>query len=259
MIINKKNPTSNGQRHQIVLKKSLLSKNNRIVKSLLKGIKNVGGRSLSNGRITVRHIGGGCKRLYRQLNTTNNTTYSIVVSTFYDPQRNAFLSFNYDFIRNSFFFNTATDLVFPGSLVSCSSLSSDLKLGFRMKIKDIPTGSIIHSLSNSLYKIKYIKAAGTFGQLIQKDFVNCKVKLPSGKIVILSVETFATLGVVSNTSYNLIYVGKAGINRLKGNRPAVRGIAMNPVDHPHGGRTNGGRPSVTPWGKPTRGKPTKKI
>ena len=86
----------------------------------------------------------------------------------------------------------------------------------------------------------------------------CKIKLPSSAILTLPIESYATLGTVSNKLHNLEVIGKAGRNRLKGIRPSVRGIAMNPVDHPHGGRTNGGMPPVTPWGKPTRGKPTVK-
>ena len=87
---------------------------------------------------------------------------------------------------------------------------------------------------------------------------SCKVKLPSGSVISVPIDSLATLGSISNSQQNLTVVGKAGRNRLKGIRPTVRGIAMNPVDHPHGGRTNGGRPSVTPWGKPTKGKPTVK-
>ena len=93
---------------------------------------------------------------------------------------------------------------------------------------------------------------------MQKNKLNCKIKLPSGKLLNLLPHSYATIGVLANPEHNKKIIGKAGINRLKGIRPSVRGIAMNPVDHPHGGRTNGGCPSMTPWGKITRGKPTKK-
>ena len=128
------------------------------------------------------------------------------------------------------------------------------------KLKNIPTGSLIHSLTNSfnLDKVCFARAAGTFCQIIQRSVNIIKVRLPSGKIIELSPEVYATVGVLSNAQHNLVYLGKAGRNRLKGRRPIVRGVAMNPVDHPHGGRTNGGRPSVTPWGIPTKGKPTVK-
>jgi large subunit ribosomal protein L2 len=126
-------------------------------------------------------------------------------------------------------------------------------------LQNIPAGSIIHSLSfNKKLNSIYIKSAGTFGQLIQKNNFFCKIKLPSSKIIEVSNSAFATIGIVSNSQHSNVVLGKAGRNRNKGIRPSVRGIAMNPVDHPHGGRTNGGRPSVTPWGKPTRGKPTSK-
>jgi len=153
----------------------------------------------------------------------------------------------------------ATISVYPGSLISCDENNLDLRLGYRTVFKHIPTGSIFHSLAlNSNKKSQYIRSAGMFGQLIQKDLKNCKIKLPSGKIIETSVNAFGTLGMISNPEHNLITIGKAGTNRMNGRRPIVRGIAMNPVDHPHGGQTNGGRPSVTPWGIPTKGKPTVK-
>ena len=127
-------------------------------------------------------------------------------------------------------------------------------------INNIPTGSLVHSLTSSqnTHKTCFARAAGTFCQIIQKGVSTNKVRLPSGLICTVPKDAYATLGVVSNAQHNSIYLGKAGRNRLKGIRPCVRGIAMNPVDHPHGGRTNGGRPSVTPWGIPTKGKPTVK-
>ena len=128
-----------------------------------------------------------------------------------------------------------------------------------MTLKSVPPGSIIHSLSvSSIKNAQYIRSAGTFGQLIQKDLQHCKIKLPSGQIITVPLDSYVTLGIVSNFQHNLTYIGKAGRNRLNGIRPTVRGVAMNPVDHPHGGRTNGGRPSVTPWGIPTKGMPTVK-
>ena len=103
-----------------------------------------------------------------------------------------------------------------------------------------------------------IRSAGSFGQLIQKETFCNKIKLPSGKIISIPSSSTAVLGTVSNSNHSLCIKGKAGYNRLNGKRPSVRGIAMNPVDHPHGGRTNGGIPSVTPWGLPTKGQKTRK-
>ena len=123
------------------------------------------------------------------------------------------------------------------------------------RITTVPPGSILHSLSlNS--KIKYVRSAGLYFQVIQKDLNICRVRLPSGLIKNTPINSFGTIGIISNFQYSSTYLGKAGQSRLLGIRPSVRGIAMNPVDHPHGGRTNGGRPSVTPWGIPTKGKPT---
>ena len=252
-------PITNGSRHQLNLMKSFLSKNNSFFKKALAPSKQFSGRSTLTGRITVRHQGSGCKRLFRTLEETNLNSYSLVVSTFYDPKRSAFISLNFNFTTKTFFLKLLTESVFPGSILSCDKTNTDLRLGYRTVLKNIPTGSILHSIALSANKkAQYIKSAGTYGQLIQKDFKMCKIKLPSSAILTLPIESYATLGTVSNKLHNLEVIGKAGRNRLKGIRPSVRGIAMNPVDHPHGGRTNGGMPPVTPWGKPTRGKPTVK-
>jgi len=120
-------------------------------------------------------------------------------------------------------------------------------LGYRTNIKFIPTGSIVHNVSTLKNNIsQYIKSAGTFGQLIEKKRDYASIKLPSKKKLIVSTNGYASIGINTNILKNHIIIGKAGTNRNKGKRPHVRGVAMNPVDHPHGGRTNGGRSSVTP-------------
>lgn len=133
-------------------------------------------------------------------------------------------------------------------------------MGYRIPINNIPTGSLFHSLNlSNTNSIQIAKSAGSYCQLLQKNFKTCKIKIPSGKCIeILNKFSFGTLGIISNSIYRTIRLGKAGINRLKGRRPTVRGIAMNPVDHPHGGRTNGGIHWKTPWGIPTKGKLTVK-
>lgn len=259
MELIKLKPYTNGTRHQLNLKKNLLSKNNKIIKTLIIGSKSNSGRSSNTGHITVRHKGNGCKKNYRLINFFNTNYFSLIISTFYDPNRSSFISLNYDLQKKIFFNTLATECVLPGSIVTCNNEGSDLRLGCRMSLKSIPPGSLVHSISEGLnIKSKFIRAAGTFCQIIQKDFTQCKLKFPSGEIVTVSVNAFATIGVVSNFKHNLVIIGKAGRNRLKGIRPSTRGIAMNPVDHPHGGRSNGGKPSVTPWGIPTKGKPTVK-
>jgi large subunit ribosomal protein L2 len=261
MILKKLKPVSNSSRHSLLLLKSLLCKNNKTLKTLKKGIKKNSGRSSITGRITVRHQGGGVKRVFRDVNFTNNRFFAIVISILYDPKRSAFISLNFDINKKLFFYSINTNYIFPGSFICCDSKNIDLKLGFRTVLKNIPTGSVINCLSFSKLKnqkINFIRSAGTFGQIVQKNFLFSKIKLPSNQIIEVPTSSFATIGSVSNNLQKFIVFGKAGRRRLLGNRPSVRGIAMNPVDHPHGGRTNGGRPSVTPWGIPTKGKPTVK-
>ena len=255
MQIFKSKPYTPGVRHYINIKKSLLSKTNNLFKQTIKGLKRFSGRSSITGRITVRHIGGGSKRKFRELLLSNEEKTSVVVAVMHDPVRNSFISLNFDLEKKTFFRTIATKGVGPGVIQKFNAEDFELKLGNRTMLKNIPTGSILHSLSlNS--NVKFARSAGLFFQIIQKTQKTCKVRLPSGFIKEISNNEFGTLGVVSNFQHNQISIGKAGRNRWLGIRPTVRGVAMNPVDHPHGGRTNGGRPSVTPWGIPTKGKPT---
>ena len=260
MKLIKLNPTTSGTRHQIKIQKNLLSKTNKLMKNSICGLKHFSGRSVLNGRITVRHKGGACKSNFRKINFFNTDFESIIICIMYDPKRSAFISLNFDLHKQVFFRTLATHYVYTGSLISCKMHQKELSLGNRTLLNNIPTGSVIHSLTNSLplNKICYARSAGTFCQLLQKGISMNKIRLPSGRVIAVSNNFYATLGVVSNLQQNSIVLGKAGKNRFRGIRPSVRGIAMNPVDHPHGGRTNGGRPSVTPWGIPTKGKPTVK-
>jgi large subunit ribosomal protein L2 len=253
--IIKKKPIINSLRHKFSLNKSLLSKTNILSKKTINGCSYSYGRCFFSGRITSWHKGGGTKPLYRKIEFSTNQTTSIIVSICYDPLRSALINLNFDFEKKRFFRTLATHKVFVGALIVCASVLSFLRLGCRTFLSKIPGGILIHSLNVS-YKqtTKYIKSAGTFGQLLQFSFNKGKVKLPSNKIVSVSSDSIATLGKVSNTKHFLTTGGKAGNSRNLGRRPIVRGIAMNPVDHPHGGRSNGGRPSVTPWGLPTKSK-----
>jgi len=256
MKLIKSKSTNNSSRHKIRINKKDLSKTNKLIKKLVVGKNKNGGRSTSTGRITVRHKGGGAKRNFNILSFDNNPFIGIVITVEYDSIRSAFVSLIYDIINKEFRKILNTNSIYPGSLIS--SGFNNLNLGCRMLIKDIPIGSLIHSISDSKNCAAYIRSAGTYGQLIQKENNIFKIRMPSGKILNFDSNTCCTIGIVSNTQHNLEIIGKAGTNRLKGIRPTTRGIAMNPVDHPHGGRTNGGRPSVTPWGIPTKGKPTVK-
>lgn len=254
MKLKKLKPTTNGVRHQINIQKSLLAKNNRIFRSTIKGFKSCSGRSLTTGHITSWHKCGGHKKLFRDIDFMNNEYSAINLASFYDPYRTSFVFLNFDLKTKNFFRTLGTNNIYPGSFLMCKSKLIELKLGYRTQIKNIPTGSLIHTLSLAQKSIgQYIRSAGTFGQIIQRDQNKAKVRLPSNQIIEVGINSFATIGVISNLQHNLTYLGKAGRNRLLGRRPIVRGIAMNPVDHPHGGRSNGGRPSVTPWGLPTKG------
>lgn len=247
-----------GTRHVVKIDKSLLLKNNFIFKSLTKHKHSFQGRSSLNGRITVRHKGSGCKKKYRNLIIDNRDKTSIVIAVAYDPYRTSFISLNFDLIKKNFFTSLASNCLYTGFIYHCKQDLDSLKFGYRTSIMSIPAGSILSNISlNSRYKAIYARSAGTSCQLIQKSNILSKIRLPSGKIIDIFNEAFSTLGVNSNIQHKLICVGKAGKNRLKGIRPTVRGIAMNPVDHPHGGRTNTGFVYVTPWGIPTKGMKTK--
>lgn len=251
------NPVTNGTRHTIKIQKNLLSKNNKLVRSILLKKQKSNGRSSINGRITVWHKGGGVKNLYRNIQQpikkdTNENL--LVIANCYDPNRSAFINLNFELNKKTFSFNTAVNSVFPGALFQNSNNVNAVKLGYRTQIKNIPTGSLIHNLTFKNSKnAKYIRAAGTYGQIVQCGLKTAKIKLPSKKVIEIASDNHATIGIISNTQRNLTVIGKAGTNRRLGIRPTTRGIAMNPVDHPHGGRTNGGMPSVSPWGLPTKG------
>lgn len=258
MILFKFKSITNGIRHQIKIKKELLCKTNRILKSSLKGFKSFSGRSSSTGKITVYHRGSGNKKLYRKLSYTKNFL-AIVVSILYDPNRSSFLSFNYNIITGFFFLTPHIECVTPGSCILSYENSAELKLGYRLSLAYLPLGAVLSLVSYSKDgNASFIKSAGVYGQLTQKGVASCKIKLPSGCLQSVPLVGYGTLGVISNFFHNKRVIGKAGKARLMGRRPVVRGVAMNPVDHPHGGRTNGGRPSVTPWGKPTKGMKTVK-
>lgn len=257
MKILKSKPFTPGRRHYEYLPKYLLCKYNNFLKNLTFNIKRCVGRSSGTGHTTFWGRSTGCKKLYRQISPLNNPSLGIILFSFYDPNRSAFVSVHFDFLKYKFSYVLAVEGMVSGSVVVSSLKSTDFRLGYRSCLSNHISGSILSSISlNSQKSPQYGLAAGTFCQLIQKDQNNCRVRLPSNQIVVLSSVCFATLGVVSNISNNLVVLGKAGRNRLKGFRPRVRGIAMNPVDHPHGGRTNGGRAWTTPWGKPTQNRST---
>ena len=259
MIEKKINPITPSQRQTFLLKKNKLTRVFKI-KSLTKGFQRANGKN-NQGRITVKSRGGGHKRLYRIINFNRSQNLEgFVIKILYDPNRSA----NIAYIKNDF--QSYLILAPEGLQITQyikSSQTAELKVGNALPLKNIPIGSLIHNIS--LYpnsKGKLIRSAGTSAQLIQKiDNKYARIRLNSGELKSVLLTCYATLGIVSNFNNKKIKLGKAGRSRWLNKRPSVRGVAKNPVDHPHGGgegKTSGGRPSVTPYGKITKGKPTRK-
>lgn len=259
MILKKINPITSSLRQLKLLNKSNLSKKNPIKYNTL-GLINSGGRN-NFGRITSYHKGGGHKKLYRKIDFNRIDLEGVVTSIEYDPNRTAHIACIYDSIKNRHSYIICPKNLKVGDLIK-SGLNATVKIGHSLLLDKIPLGSFIHNISIIPgERGKIARAAGNYAQLIQKDKKYAKIKLRSGEQRFIFLNCTATLGVVSNENHSLISLSKAGRSRWLNKRPIVRGVAMNPVDHPHGGgqgKTSGGRPSVTPWGKPTKGQPTSK-
>ena len=230
-------------------------------KSLLVPLKKKGGRN-NNGRITVRHRGGGHKRRYRNIDFYRNKQEvpAKVASVEYDPNRSARISLLHYADGEKRYILTPSglkvgDVVFSGE-------NADIKTGNALPLKNIPVGTMLHCIELRPGKGAQLgRSAGSTIQLMAKDEDYAQIKLRSGEIRKVRIECMATVGTVGNPEHMNIKKGKAGRNRWLGRRPTVRGVVMNPVDHPHGGgegKTSGGRHPVTPWGKPTKGAKTRK-
>ena len=229
-------------------------------KPLTEGLSKKGGRN-NTGRITARRRGGGHKRLYRKIDFRRNKfdVPATVERLEYDPNRSAFIALiKYQDEEMSYIL--APQRLRVGDTV-ISSDRADIKPGNAMPLRSIPIGTIIHNVElKSSGGGKLARAGGTYVQLVGRDQGYALLKLTSGEVRMVRAECIATIGAVSNADKSNIKLGKAGRNRWIGKRPSVRGVAMNPIDHPHGGgegRTSGGRHPVTPWGKPTKGKRTR--
>jgi large subunit ribosomal protein L2 len=246
---------NNSTRHQIKIQKNLLSKYNNIIKSLALTKKARGGRN-NTGRITIRHRGSYCKRKNHVFESFYKKT-GIVLNSMYNSNSNAFVHLNFDIKNNIFFKTIVNKSLYPGCFVTHKKNLKNVKIGNRSVLFTLPVGAVINSITFK-NKIKYSKAAGSFSQIVEKKAKLVRIRLSSGKLFYVSNKEQATLGSIGNSIYKLTKIGKAGINRLKGKRPRVRGIAMNPVDHPHGGKSNKGIIQVTPWGVPTKNKKTSK-
>ena len=253
-------PTTPSLRQVKLLNKSHLIKV-KPLKSRSSGYLFGNGRN-NTGHITAWHRGKSHKRLYRKIDFSRETYHGIVEGFEYDPNRTPWITriFNPDTLKHNYVLGVKS--LVPGSLVSPKT-KEKIKDGSNFSLENLPSGFVIHNLSSGPKKKgQYLRAAGVYGMLIVKTKTIARIKLRSGEHRLFSLKSQATLGSVTNEESKFVNLGKAGRNRWYGRRPHVRGVAINPVDHPHGGgegRTSGGRPSVTPWGKPTKGKPTVKT
>ena len=253
-------PTTPGQRGLVLIDRADLWKG-RPEKSLSCGLTKNGGRN-NSGRITMRRKGGGAKKLYRKIDFRRSKVdiKATVERVEYDPNRSAFIALiKYEDGELSYIL--APQKLSVGDSV-ISSDKADIKPGNSMPFTGLPIGTIIHNIELKPGKgAQLARSAGVYAQFVGRDRGYAQIKLSSGELRIVRQECRATVGAVSNPDNSNQNFGKAGRNRHKGIRPSVRGVVMNPIDHPHGGgegRTSGGRHPVTPWGKPTKGAKTRK-
>jgi large subunit ribosomal protein L2 len=260
MAIKKFKPTTPSRRYMTVSSFKEISKKEP-EKSLLAPLKKSGGRNV-NGRITIRHRGGGHKRRYRVIDfkRNKNGVPAKVVSIEYDPNRSARIAL-LQYLDGEKRYIIAPNKLAVGDTV-VSGEGSDIKTGNSLKLQDIPVGTIIHNIELQPGKgAQMARSAGTMAQIMAKEGMYAHVKLPSGEVRLVRQECKATIGQVGNIDHENISIGKAGRTRWLGRRSSVRGVVMNPHDHPHGGgegKSPAGRHPVTPWGKPTMGKKTRK-
>mgnify|MGYP001795175120 CR=1 FL=1 len=228
------------------------------MKSKTRCKKNFAGRN-NSGRITVYHKGGGHKRNYRKIEFSGNYKIGIITSIEYDPNRTGYIASVYDFLSKKYFYILAPERLKIGHIIK-SGTNAEIFLGHSLPISKIPEGTFIYNISPKKNKPSQIcRAAGTYAQIIEKTSKYCKIKLRSGEIRIISNDCYVTLGTVSNELHHLRSISKAGRSRWLNKRPTVRGVAMNPVDHPNGGGE--GKKSgngLTPWGKSLKNKKTSK-
>ena len=259
MALKSYKPTTSSQRGLVLVDRSALWKG-KPVKKLTKGLAKNGGRN-NTGRITARRRGGGHKRNYRLVDFKRRKwdVAGTVERLEYDPNRSAFIALiKYD--DGELAYILAPQRLAEGDKVIAGE-KADVKPGNAMPLSSTPIGTIVHNVELKAGKGGQLaRAAGTYVQLVGRDQGYALLRLSSGEQRKVRGECMATVGAVSNPDNQNIKLAKAGRNRWLGKRPSVRGVAMNPVDHPHGGgegRTSGGRDPVTPWGKPTKGKRTR--
>jgi large subunit ribosomal protein L2 len=260
MALKKYNPVTPGTRQLTLVDRSELYKG-KPVKALTEGKTSAGGRN-NLGRVTVRFRGGGHKKAYRLVDFNRRGKLGIsakVERLEYDPNRSAFIAL----VRYSD--DTLSYILAPQRLAVGDEVvageTGDIKPGNAMPVSAIPVGTIVHNVETKIGKGGQLaRSAGTYAQIVGRDQGYVIIRLNSGEQRLVNGACFATIGAVSNPDHMNVSYGKAGRMRWMGFRPHNRGVAMNPIDHPHGGgegRTSGGRHPVTPWGKPTKGKKTR--
>ena len=259
MAIKSHNPTTPGRRFYESITFEEITRNVP-EKSLIRPLKRTGGRN-SYGRMTSRHRGGGHKRQYRVIDFRRNKDGipARVATIEYDPNRSANIALLHYADGEKRYILAMSGLKIGDTLVS--GPRSEIRPGNTMPLKDIPLGTQIHNIELKIgHGGQIVRSAGAYAQLMAKEGGYGQVKLPSGEVRLVSLNCRATIGQVGNIGHMGISLGKAGRNIWKGRRPRVRGVAMNPVDHPHGGgegKSSGGRHPVTPWGVPTKGYKTR--
>ncbi len=259
MAIVKCKPTSPGRRHVVKVVNTELHKGKPYA-PLLDTKSKSGGRN-NNGRITVRHIGGGHKQHYRivDFKRTKDGIPAKVERLEYDPNRSANIALVL-YADGERRYILAPKGLSAGDSIQ-SGIDAPIKVGNTMPLRNTPLGSVIHAIELKPGKGAQIaRAAGTYAQLVAKDGAYVTLRLRSGEMRKIEADCRATLGEIGNAEHMLRSLGKAGATRWRGVRPTVRGVAMNPVDHPHGGgegKTSGGRHPVSPWGVPTKGYKTR--
>lgn len=254
------NPTSAGRRNMSVADHSVLTEK-RPEKALVRSLKKSGGRN-AYGRITSRRRGGGNKRLYRIIDFKRDKidVPGKVAAIEYDPNRNAHIALIH-YLDGEKRYIIAPEKLEVGDTIVSADKDVDVRPGNAMKLRYIPVGTVIHNVETKQGKGGQIGRSAASGiQLLGKEGDYATVRMPSGEIRLLHLECRATIGQVGNSEASNVRIGKAGKSRWLGRRPKVRGVVMNPVDHPHGGgegKTAGGRHPVSPWGKPTKGYKTR--
>ncbi|TPH15146.1 50S ribosomal protein L2 [Litorilituus lipolyticus] len=260
MAIVKCKPTSPGRRHLVKVVNKDLHKGKPYA-PLLDTKSKSGGRN-NTGRITVRHVGGGHKHHYRMIDfkRTKDGIPAKVERLEYDPNRSANIALVL-YADGERRYILAPKGLKAGDTIQ-SGVDAPIKAGNTMPLRNTPLGSVVHAIELKPGKGAQIaRAAGTYAQLVAKDGAYVTLRLRSGEMRKIEADCRATLGEIGNAEHMLRSLGKAGASRWRGVRPTVRGVAMNPVDHPHGGgegKTSGGRHPVSPWGVPTKGYKTRK-